>query len=217
MTTRTKCPCSQPRCPRSRWLHWHSVIVVVVSVLRDFLHFFWSKNSTWSTVSKDTRIIRKNSCTWDECAPYKQAKMVLQNFLCVRVVNHYADTMLAKSLTMRSWCLCSQLLRGHRQDYPNTFGKLWRLLTDFKGAIWWKKVLACVYKPNSNNLKIWKCPYLKKILRVRIVVDYADTRLLYFEIEYLCEKEKVCKTVFACSYGAQVKSLKQKNLVTLSL
>ena len=37
----------------------------------------------------------------------------------------------------------------------------------------------------------------------------------------LCEKEKVLKTIFACSYGAKVKSFKQKqivnNLLTLSL
>ena len=30
--------------------------------------------------------------------------------------------------------------------------------------------------PNSNNQKIWKRPYLKKNLRVRVVIDNADTR-----------------------------------------
>ena len=49
--------------------------------------------------------------------------------------------------------------------------------------------------------------------------DYADTQFSNFAIEYLHEK-KVCETVFASSYGAQVKSFKQKkmveNLVTLS-
>ena len=39
-------------------------------------------------------------------------------------------------------------------------------------------------------------------------------------MEYLRENEKVRETVFACSYGAQVESVKQtemvKNLVTLS-
>ena len=44
----------------------------------------------------------------------------------------------------------------------DTFVNLWRLLTNFKGLIRLKKELMCVYKPNSNNLKIWKCPYLKK-------------------------------------------------------
>ena len=32
-----------------------------------------------------------------------------------------------------------------------------------------------------------------------------------FAIEYLCENEKFRETVFACSYGAQVESSKQKN------
>ena len=30
-------------------------------------------------------------------------------------------------------------------------------------TIRWKTVLGCVYIPKGNNLKIWKCPYLKKI------------------------------------------------------
>ena len=33
---------------------------------------------------------------------------------------------------------------------------------------------GCVYKPNSNNLKIWKCLYLKKNLHVRVVIDNVD-------------------------------------------
>ena len=33
-------------------------------------------------------------------------------------------------------------------------------------------------------------------------------------IEYLRENEKVRKTVFTCSYGAQVESVKQKNGAT---
>ena len=41
------------------------------------------------------------------------------------------------------------------------------------------------------------------------------------KIEYLQENEKVCKTVFVCSYGAQVEPFKQikmtKNLVTATL
>ena len=40
--------------------------------------------------------------------------------------------------------------------------------------------------------------------------DYADTWFPNFAIEYLHEDEKVHETVFACSYGAQVKSVKQK-------
>ena len=47
-------------------------------------------------------------------------------------------------------------------DYVDTFWKLWRLLTDFKGTLRQKKVFGCVYTSNGNNLKIWKPPYLKK-------------------------------------------------------
>ena len=57
--------------------------------------------------------------------------------------------------------------------------------------------------------------------RVRVVADYADTQFSNIVIKYLCENQKVCKTVFVCSYGAQVESFKKKkmikNLVTLSL
>ena len=71
---------------------------------------------------------------------------------------------------MTTWtqCQCSQGLHGHGvrkvTNYADTdtFRKLWRLLTYFKGTIKWKKVLGCVYKPNSNNLKRWKPLYLKK-------------------------------------------------------
>ena len=47
--------------------------------------------------------------------------------------------------------------------------------------------------------------------RVRVVADYADTQFSNIVIKYLCENQKVCETVFACSYSAQVKSFKQKN------
>ena len=52
----------------------------------------------------------------------------------------------------------------------------------------------------------------KEKIGCRVVVDYEDTWFLNFAIEYLCENEKCCETnFFACSYGAQVKSFKQKN------
>ena len=99
-------------------------------------------------------------------------------------------------------------LRGHGQEYADIFKNMWRPLTDFKGTIRWKKVLGCVNKPNINKLKIQKRPYLKKNVRVRVVIDYADTRFSNFANEYLCKNEKVRITVFACSYGPQVESLK---------
>ena len=59
-----------------------------------------------------------------------------------------------------------------------------------------------VNTPDSNNLNIWKFPYLKKKLGVHVVFDFADTRFLNFAIEYLWENEKFPETDFACSYGA---------------
>ena len=63
--------------------------------------------------------------------------------------------------------------------------------------------------------------YLKKNLGVLVVIDYADTGFSILAIEYLCENETFCETVFSCSYGALVESFKPKklvkNLVTLSL
>ena len=58
-------------------------------------------------------------------------------------------------------CQSSRWLCGHINDYVDTFWKLWRLLTDFKGTLRQKKVFGCVYTSNGNNLKIWKPPYLK--------------------------------------------------------
>ena len=62
-------------------------------------------------------------------------------------------------------CPRSQQLRGHGVcivndviDYADTFWKLWRLLTHFKGKIRQKKVFGCVYTSNRNHLKIWKVP-----------------------------------------------------------
>ena len=138
--------------------------------------------------------------------------------------------MLAKSLTTWTRWRCSQRLRGHHvcvvkdnmdmvseksptmltqtrprrhtnTDTQTQTRKLWRLLTDFKGTIMWKKVLGCVYKPNRNYFKRWKPLYLKKNLRVCVVDDLANT---IFE---LCDRisswkmKKVRKTIFVCLYG----------------
>ena len=70
-------------------------------------------------------------------------------------------------------------------DYMETFGKLRRFPTDFKGTISQKKVFRCVYTSNSNNFKISKSLSLKKKSGVRVFVDYADSRFLNFAIEYL--------------------------------
>ena len=91
----------------------------------------------------------------------------------VSVVNDNADT-----------CVGVVNDYAHMDKTTRTLGKLCRLLTDFKGTVRWKKVLGCVFKPNSNNLKL--------------------------SLSNIFAKTKISKTVFVCSYGAQVKSFKQK-------
>ena len=44
-------------------------------------------------------------------------------------------------------CPRSHRLRGHGQDYTDTFKKLWRLPTDFKGTIRWKRYLGVFTNP----------------------------------------------------------------------
>ena len=69
--------------------------------------------------------------------------------------------------------------------------------------------------PNKNRLTLFaKFSVFAKIFAkktcVHVVVDYADTRFSNFVIEYIRKNEKVRdKTVFACSYGAQVESFKK--------
>ena len=108
---------------------------------------------------------------------------IREKCVSIRVVKDYTDTVSVKSTPTPKWCQHGQRLRWHR--------------------------FSVVYKPNSNNLKKWKCSYLKKNLSVGVVVDFADTWFLNFAIEYLRENEKVRKTVFSCSYGAQIECFKQ--------
>ena len=55
-----------------------------------------------------------------------------------------------------------------------------------------KKLLGCVYIPNSNNVK---------------VENFLD--FLIFEL-CIPENEKVRKTVLVCTHGAQVESFEQR-------
>ena len=119
---------------------------------------------------------------------------------------------------------CQRSQRLHRQgvgvvnDYANTFGKL---LTYFKGTIRQKKVLRCVYISNSNNLKIWKSLYLKKIGCPSSRWLWCWHRFPNFAIEYLCEIKKCCKTVLPVHMGPRLNLLRHQkmveNLVTLFL
>ena len=56
------------------------------------------------------------------------------------------------------------------------------LFENFEGTISQKKVFRCAYTSNSNNLKICKLMYLKKISGVHVVVDYMDTALFRTEL-----------------------------------
>ena len=55
--------------------------------------------------------------------------------------------------------------------------------------------------------------YLRLKLLVRIVVDYAETRISNFVIEY----RYLRKTISSCSCGARVEQIEVEYLVTLSL
>ena len=88
--------------------------------------------------------------------------LVFTTIFVKRVANDYAVTMSELSTTTRTRTrLCEHCLKTVKASHR------------FKGTIRWQKVLGCV---NSNNLKIWKCLYVKKNLRVGVVVDYTETR-----------------------------------------
>ena len=136
---------------------------------------------------------------------------------CVSDVSHYADTVSEYSTNTRTLCQRSQWLRGHGQDYVDTLGKLFRLLTDLKGTIRQKKLLGCIYATNSNKLKIWKSPYLKKKtacplrhwLRGHAIFELCDRISSW-------KRKRFAKPFLSVNLGPRSKS-KVKNLVTLSL
>ena len=66
--------------------------------------------------------------------PHGQAKTVLQTF---------------SFLLRYSRKTCASVVN----DYVDTFWKLWKLLTNFKGTVRWTKLIRCFYTPNRNNLK----------------------------------------------------------------
>ena len=123
----------------------------------------------------------------------------------VGVVSDYVDTVSAKSMTV-------QTLTRLRWRFQKTLKASYRFSRNSQV----KKRYLGVYKPSSNNLKIWKFSYLKKNLGVGIVVDYADMQFSNFVSEYLWENKKVRETVFACSNGTQIESFKPKKWSKIS-
>ena len=92
--------------------------------------FFFSKTFSKNVCPTPTRCQRGHWLRWHR----------------VCIVIDYVDTVSALSTTMH--------YADDGQDYADTFRKLWRLLTDFKVAIRWKRVQGCVYKPNNTDLKM---------------------------------------------------------------
>ena len=91
----------------------------------------------------------------------------------------------------------SQQLHGHGEDYEDTF-------KNFEG-------FSQILKEQSGE---------KRYLGVFTIPIAIIKKYEKFAIKYFCENEKVSETVFACSFGAQAESFKQKkvkNLLTLSL
>ena len=132
------------------------------------------------------------------------------------IVVDYADTVSALSKTTRT----RTRLRRHFQKTLKASHRFYR-------NIQLKMVVGCVYKLQSlycsNNLKIRKCPYLKKNLRVCLVndyADYADTQFSNFTIEYLGKKRKrlrnrFCLFIWGPGRIFQAKKIVE-NLVSLS-
>ena len=105
----------------SCWLRWHAVSVVV-----DYA----------DTVSPKSWTIN--------------IKLIKLYYLgkeenCVEVDKNSFD--IFEKLWSWTWTQCRRIrwLRRHNNNYTNTFGNLWRLLTDFKGTIKRKKYFVCLY------------------------------------------------------------------------
>ena len=122
------------------------IIELKWTVSKDFQHFFIKQIPPGPHIKRQQRFheifrfqldICENMCqpTWCQRGQWLSWHLV-------SIVNSYVDIM---SMTKHTLCQCSQRLRRHEQDYADTFGKLWSLLTDFKGTIRWKKYL-CVFK-----------------------------------------------------------------------
>ena len=114
-------------------------------------------------------------------------------------------------------CQSSRWLCGHINDFVDTFWKLWRLLTDFKGTIRQKKYLGLFTHPIAIIKKFEKLLYLKKHLGVNDYAD-SDTGFLNFAIKYLPENKKFAKPFLPVYMGPRWNLFSQKkvkNLVTL--
>ena len=103
------------------------------TVSRDFWQFFCYKDSTW--------------------APYEHTKSFLQTFFVfakIFAINRLKNVSPHSRSRWHGVGVVNNWLLGHRQDFADTFGTFWRLLTDLKGTIRQKKFLGCIYTPNRQ-------------------------------------------------------------------
>ena len=110
----------------------------------------------------------------------------------VSVVVDYAD------MTMTMYVLC-----GH---YWKNFEGFSQILQEQSGE---KRYSGVFTHPKAIILKIWKPAYLKKIFCMWFSNFAIKTNIFQ-------KNEKVRKTVFDCSFGAQVESFKQKKRSKIS-
>ena len=145
--TLTPCQCSQR-------LRGHSVSRVI----------YYTDTVSAESITMETRVsvVDDNA---DMCQRSQQLSWFTRNYFTLEKVKKITKkvTKNCNLIFSKIVCLHSHWLRGHRvgvvNDYADTnmtthtFEKLWRILTDLKGIIKWKKVLGCVYKHNNNKKK----------------------------------------------------------------
>ena len=110
-------------------VHYAGIGHLKVQCHETFDYFFCLKDSTLApneqakTVSRTFCVFAKINLTFSKPACQRS------HWLCGHVIKYL--------LTTRTRCQRSQRLHGQDKNYADTFGKLWRLLTDIKRTIRW--------------------------------------------------------------------------------
>ena len=125
-------------CPHSHWLRWHLISVVI-----DDVDMCWK--SRWL----------RGHDVWP-----KQFGLLFTTRTWCRSSRWPHGHRVSVVVNSRTGCQHSRWLFAHDNDYADTSGKLWWLLTG-------------VYIHNSNTLRIWKLPYLQINLQSSI---FAKTK-----------------------------------------
>ena len=154
-------------CPRSRWLRWHRVSLVIdygtyAEIVTDYADR--CRRSHW-LCGHGVGVVIDNGDKVSAKLPGRPLWRVrgttyprrLLRLLLWRVISSVEwhskenNVLLSRILTMWTRCRHSCWVRGHGQWLSKHFRKLWSLLKDCKGTIRQKKELRCVCTPNSNN------------------------------------------------------------------